>query len=443
MTTWTLDRAAAAAGGTAVGSGGFERVVVDSREAGPGSLFVALRGEQRDGHEFCRAALEAGAAAVMVERGRMPPGGAGVEVADTLEALRALAVWRRADLEATVVAVTGSTGKTTTKDLIAGILGRGAHAAPRSFNNEIGVPLTVLGAPDGATHLVVEVGSRGRGHIALLAPAVRPDVAVITTIGAAHLETFGDVDGVREAKWELVEALCAGGIAVLPAGEPSLLGRRRGKVLSFGAEPGADVRVEGVRIDGAGRAGFVLEHGGDRVPVEMSAAGRHQPHNAAAAVAAAMGAGVPFAEAAGRVGSALPSRWRMEVHPGPITVVNDAYNANPASMASALETVAAMGGRPVAVLGMMRELGAAAPEAHHEVGAAARRLGYAAVVIVGEDPGIAAGAGPIGRPVADRAQAGAVLRGLLRDGDVVLVKASRAVGLETLADELVREVGIR
>jgi len=435
---WTLQTVASAVSGSAVGEAPVDRVVVDSREARPGALFVALRGERHDGHEFAPEAAAAGAA-VVAEAGRIPPGSPGVEVPDTLEALRAMAVWRRSELDARVVAVTGSTGKTTTKDLIAAALGPGTHAAPRSFNNEVGVPLTVLGAPDAARRLVIEAGSRGRGHIALLAPAVRPDVAVITTIGAAHLEMFGSLAAVREAKWELVEALHPGGTAVLPSDDPLLTRRRRGALLTFGRS-GADVALAGETLDEFGRAAFTLRHDGREVPVRMSTAGRHQAVNAAAAVAAAIAAGVPFDDAAARVADARLSPWRMEVHPGRVTVVNDAYNANPASMASALETVAAMPGRHLAVLGMMRELGAAEAAAHREVGEAARRLGFAAVVVVGDDPGIAEGAGPIAHRAAGRSEALEVLAGLIRDGDVVLVKASRAVGLEELARSLVEEV---
>ncbi len=432
---WTLDTVAAATFGVATGEAAVEAVVVDSRSAAPGRLFVALRGEHRDGHEFAVAAAAAGAS-VMVERGRLPAGAAGVEVPSPLEALRALAVRRRGELNATVVAVTGSTGKTTTKDLLAAVLGSGCHAAPRSFNNEIGVPLSVLDAPDDAGRIVLEIGSRGRGHIASLAPVVRPRVAVITTIGPAHLEMFGDLDGVREAKWELVEALEPGGTAVLPAIEPALTARRVGRMLTFGESPEADVAATRIRIDARGRASFELSYRSRTVPVAMEAAGRHQALNAAAAVAAGIAVGVPFDTAVARVRTAAVSPWRMEVHPGTVTVVNDAYNANPASVLSALETVSEMPGRHVAALGMMHELGEASAEAHREIGAAARRLGFAAVIVVGDDPGIADGAGPIARRVRDTEEAATVLSAVMRPGDVVLVKASRAVGLEVLADRL-------
>lgn len=271
----------------------------------------------------------------------------------------------------------------------------------------------------------------------MLAPAVLPDVAVVTNIARAHLETFGDVGTVLAAKWELVEALGPAGVAVLPADDERLLARRHGPVVTFGEAPQADVGVAEVRLDEQARASFLLVHDGTRLPVRLKMAGRHQPRNAAAAVAAALVLGVDPEEAAGRIGGAAGAAWRMEIHPGRVTVVNDAYNANPDSTAEALATVAGMPGRHVAVLGRMHELGAAEEAGHREVGRRARDLGYSAVVIVGDDPGIAAGAGPIARPVSDIEAALRVLDGYLSSGDVVLVKASRAEGLERLAERLI------
>jgi UDP-N-acetylmuramoyl-tripeptide--D-alanyl-D-alanine ligase len=433
---WDLGVVAAATGGAPHGAAAITRVVTDSRDAGSGTLFVALQGEVHDGHDFAAEALQAGAA-LLVCRGRLPAGADGVEVSDTAAALRDLAVRRRGELAMPVVAITGSNGKTSTKDLLASALGPGAHASPRSYNNEVGVHLTVLGVPDDATALVAEVGSRGRGHIAFLAPAVRPDVAVITNIGRAHLETFGDVETVLASKWELIEALGPAGTAVLPAGDRRLVDRRSGALVTFGETPHADVSVVGVRLDEQGRASFRLKHHGRELPVRLRMAGRHQPRNAAAAVAAALVLGTTLETAVDRIENATGSAWRMEIHPGAITVVNDAYNANPDSTAEALATVAALPGRHVAVLGKMHELGAAEEAGHREVGERARALGYAAVLVVGEDPGIAAGAGAIARRVADIDEAIGVLEGYLGEGDVVLVKASRAEGLERLVERLV------
>ncbi|MDX1690133.1 MAG: UDP-N-acetylmuramoyl-tripeptide--D-alanyl-D-alanine ligase [Acidimicrobiia bacterium] len=429
---WDLAEAARVTGGMLTGEAPVSRVVTDSREAGVGDLFVAIRGERLDGHDFAAEALDRGAA-VLVEHRRLPSGGTGLEVRDTLEALRLLAAHRRDELDVPVIAVTGSSGKTSTKDLVAGAMGPDAHAALRSMNNEIGVPMTVLGAPDDASALVLEVGARKVGDIRLLAPVVRPDVAVITLVGRAHLETFGDEEGVLTGKWELVEALGPDGVAVLPVEDERLTARREGAMVTFGETSAADVAALDVEIDDAGRPSLRLATPEGEFPLTLAVSGLHQARNAAAAVAAALAAGRSAADAVAGVASATGSPWRMEVVPGRYTVVNDAYNANPDSAATALRTVAALPGRPVAVLGEMLELGDDAARSHREIGELARDLGYAAVLVVGDDPGIAAGAGAIARRVADDDEARRVLGGIVRDGDVVLVKASRSVGLEDLA----------
>jgi len=432
---WDLDIVGAATGGIVQGSAGVTSVVTDSREASPGALFVALRGPHHDGHDFVGDAIHAGAA-VVVGRGRLPAEVAGVEVDDTLAALLALAIRRRGELAMPVAAVTGSNGKTTTKDLLATALGPESHKSPRSYNNEVGVPLTILGAPDGASAIVAEIGSRGVGDITLLAPAVRPDVAVITNVGRAHLETFGDEATVLAAKWELVEALGSGGVAVLPAGDDRLTRRRIGLMLTFGEHPDADVAVAGVQMGSDGRASCSLAFEGRSVGVSLAMAGRHQPANLAAAVAGAIALGMDFEQAAMRGAAATGSAWRMEIHPGRVTIVNDAYNSNPDSAVAALETVAAMPGRHVAVLGRMHELGSSEAALHREVGRRAADLGFAVVLVVGEAPGIADGAGRVARSVPGVDEAEAVLRGYLSEGDIVLVKASRAEGLEVLAERL-------
>jgi UDP-N-acetylmuramoyl-tripeptide--D-alanyl-D-alanine ligase len=302
----------------------------------------------------------------------------------------------------------------------------------------VGVPLTVLSAPADTEVLVVEVGSRGVGHISDLVDVVLPDVAVITSVGASHLATLGDVDTVRIAKWELVEGLNPGGIAILPAEDGTLsewAARDGISVQTFGEQ--GDVRIEGLELDAMARPSFVLEAGGERVGLKLSMAGAHQARNAAAAAAAGLALGRALPDLAAGLEVAHGSAWRMEVTPGPFTVVNDAYNANPDSMAAALQSVAAMPGRHLAVLGLMAELGEAAPAAHRSAGRLARQLGYVAVVVVGEDPGISEGAGDIVYPVPDAAAARLLVAELIDEGDVVLIKASRAVGLERLAGELV------
>lgn len=434
---WSVEQIARITDGVAVGSAEVSRIATDTRALGAGDLFVALHGEQYDGHEFVTAAMAAGAAGVMVDSPvEVAPR---IEVADTLVGLRLLAADRRRSLAtAQAIGITGSTGKTSCKDLLSSALGVGTWASPKSFNNEVGVPLTVLSAPDTTEVLVLEVGSRGLGHIRNLMEVVRPDIAVITSVGASHLATLGDVDTVRLAKWELVEGLSPGGTAVLPAAEPTLAewAKRDGvSVTSFGE--GGDVRVESLALDELARPAFTLAADGERVALKLSMAGAHQAENAAAAAAAGLALGRALPDLAAGLELAAASAWRMEITPGRHTVVNDAYNANPASMAAALQAVAAIPGRHLAVLGLMAELGDAAPAAHRAVGQLAGRLGFAALVVVGDDPGIAEGAGDIARPVADAGAARRLLSELLEDGDVVLIKASRSVGLEALAGELV------
>jgi UDP-N-acetylmuramoyl-tripeptide--D-alanyl-D-alanine ligase len=438
---WTLDDVAAATGGEVTGEARtpISAVSVDSRTIGNGSLFVAIAGEHFDGHEFAAPAMANGAAAAVVRNdwtGSVTPR---VAVPDTGAALRDLAAYHRAGLDVPVVAVTGSTGKTSTKDMLARIMA-GSWASPASFNNEVGVPLTVLSTPPDARFLVTEVGSRGKGHIAWLMPAIRPDVAVITNLGVVHLETFGTRENLADAKWELVDGLHSEGTAVLPFDQHDLTRRRVGKMLTFGSKPGADVWYDRVELDDKARPSFRLSFGDNEDSIRMRMAGGHQPQNAVAAAAAALAVGVDFESVLAGLERATGSPGRMEIHHGRVTVINDAYNANPDSMEAALRTAAAMPGRHVAVLGLMVELGVVEDAEHRRIGALARSLGFAALVVVGADPGLAAAAGAIARRVKTADEAARILRPFLRRGDVVLVKASHSVGLESLALRLADEV---
>jgi len=408
-------------------------VSTDSRSVESGALFVAIRGEHHDGHDFAASAMRRGAVACLVESGQGLDIVPRVEVADTGDALIVLAAHRRGELDARVAAVTGSTGKTTTKNLLAAAL-PGSWSSPRSFNNEIGVPLTILSAPSDTPALVVEVGSRGLGHIRRLAPAVLPHVAVVTNLGVVHLETFGTKDALADGKFELVEALTEGGLAVLPADEPRLARPHPGPTVTFGASPHADVSVSDITIDERGRPRFNLHGDGRSLPVELAMAGAHNALNAAAAAAGALAFGRSLEEIAEGFTNAEGSPWRMEVHRGRFTVVNDAYNANPDSMLAAMETIVAMPGRRLAVLGPMAELGAVADEEHVRVGKVAKALGFD-VITVGDDHGLADAAG--GRNVADQSEAVGIVVDEAEDGAIVLVKASRSAGLEHLAVRLI------
>lgn len=422
------------------GDGGvvIERVTTDSREARPGDLFVAVAGEAFDGNSFVEAALDAGASAVVTSREDLT-GVSRLVVADTLRTLRDLAAIARGELAIPVIAITGSSGKTSTKDLLAGALPN-AWVSPRSFNNEIGVPLTVLATPPDADFLVAEVGSRGRGHITYLMPAVLPDVSIITNLGVVHLETFGTTDDLADAKYELVEALEDNGTAILPAGDSRLHRHHPGRTLTFGPEEHADVLVGAVSINELGYPSFELTYREHTATVTLAVAGAHQALNAAAAVAAGIALGVDFGDLIDGIQTATGSQWRMEIHRGRFTVVNDAYNANPDSVEAAMKTVAEMPGRHIAVLGTMAELGPLEQSEHERIGRLAADLGFATVITVGDEPGIAKAAGPIARNVADADAAYDVVSRMVGDNDVVLVKASRAVGLEQLALRLAAEV---
>lgn len=432
---WNLTLVAEVTGGRLVGPDatitGFS---TDSRITPAGALFVALRGEHFDGHQFVDAARAAGAAAVLVEAAAGVTSEPRVEVVDARAALLDLAVAHRATLAVPVIAVTGSAGKTSTKDLAAAALGPAAWASPQSFNNEIGVPLTILATPPSAAAVVVEVGSRSRGDIRHLLPAVRPDVAIITNIGLAHYATFAG--SVVDAKWELAEGL-EGGTAVVPFDDTRL--HRPGPArVTFGTDPGADVAALDVRLDSGGRPAFRLRAGDEEVEVKLRVAGEHQALNAAAAAAAALAVGRSLPEVAAGLEATTGSAWRMEVHRGRFTVVNDAYNSNPEAAESALRSAAAMGSPLVAVLGKMEELGGVEAEAHRRVGSLAARLGFD-VIVVGEDPGLATGAGDRAHRVGSVEEARGLASKLAGDGGVVLVKASRAVGLERLALALAEE----
>jgi len=437
---WTLGDVASVLHGDLFGGPGdvITDVEIDSREVSIGSLFVAIVGERFDGHDFVAQAVSGGATAVIVERGRSVGVEPRIEVDSTLTALRDLAVHRRDELTMPVVAITGSTGKTSTKDLVAAGI-PGSWASPRSFNNEVGVPLTVLGTPNDATVLIVEVGSRGAGHIQWLAPAIKPDIAVVTNLGVVHLETFGSVAGLAAAKFELIESLAGSGVAIVPSNEPRLVRGGTVRTLTFGRSP-ADVEVTSAEVDGTGSARYGLTVDGTAHAGVLAMAGSHQAFNLAAGASVALALGIPVAEFLRNAASATGSDWRMDIHVGRYTVVNDAYNANPQSVEAALRTVASMDGRSLAILGPMAELGSVCEMSHRAMGGIASDLDFAAVIIVGPDHGYGLGASERVVHVADIEAARDTLATLVEPGDVVLVKASRSVGFERLASTLIKEI---
>jgi UDP-N-acetylmuramoyl-tripeptide--D-alanyl-D-alanine ligase len=425
-------------------------VTIDGRTAVPGSLFVALRGDHADGHAFADQAVANGAVAAIVSRDVPGPR---VVVDDTVLALLALGRDERDRLDGVrVVAVTGSNGKTTTKDLAAAVLSTRfrTHASPSSFNNEIGLPMTLLGAPEGVEAIVAEMGARRVGDVALLCDVARPDVVVVTNVGVAHMEIFGSWERIVASAAEPVEALGAGGAAVLNADDVvvrSLAGRTAARVLTFGTSADADVRADDVGLDDDARASFALVHDEDRVPVALDVPGEHMVSNALAAAAVGIGLGVTLPECAAALKGARIARWRMETfeNPGGVVVVNDAYNANPESMAAALKAARwiARDRRLAAVLGHMAELGPIADDAHERLGELVVRVGVDRLVTVGETAEAIARAaireGQLPGDVASYAgarEAADDVRRWARRGDVVLVKGSRVAGLERVAEAL-------
>ncbi|WP_075661986.1 UDP-N-acetylmuramoyl-tripeptide--D-alanyl-D-alanine ligase [Streptomyces acidiscabies] len=439
-----LGEIAAVVGGTAVGDSTVTApAVLDSRQAQPGSLFVAFAGEHVDGHEYAVQAGRNGAVAVL---GSKPTPLPTVVVEDVRAALQALAAHVVARLRdgLTVIGVTGSQGKTTTKDLLAAVLSSTAPttATTGSLNNELGVPLTMLRAGAATRFLVLEMGARHLGDIADLTRLVAPDIAVVLNVGQAHLGEFGSRRAIAETKGELVRGLAPGGTAVLNADDPRVAAMRAltdGPVLTFGRARHADVRVLDLTLDRLGRPSFTLRTADASAPVALPFVGAHQALDAAAAVAAGLAAGVPLDVAAAALPSASLSKWRMELRPltGGTTLLDDSYNANPDSVRAALDALAAIEGtRRIAVLGEMLELGETSEAEHHAVGEyAATRADM--VITIGEAArAIAAGAGERAVALAGNDTAVDWLRAHLTDGDVVLVKASRGARLDEVAAAL-------
>ncbi|OII65398.1 UDP-N-acetylmuramoyl-tripeptide--D-alanyl-D-alanine ligase [Streptomyces sp. CC53] len=434
-------------------------VVYDSRQVEPGSLFAAFAGEHVDGHDYAQRAVDAGAVAVLATR---PVGVPALVVPDVTAALGALARAVVERLGTVVVGLTGSAGKTSTKDLIAQLLQRlGPTVWPAgNLNNEIGLPVTALRATSDTRHLVLEMGARGVGHIRYLTELTPPRVGLVLNVGSAHIGEFGGREKIAQAKGELVEALPAaeeGGVAVLNADDPlvkAMASRTRARVVYFGESAEAVVRAENVRLTASGQPSFRLHTPSGCSDVTMRLYGEHHVSNALAAAAVAHELGMPVHEIAAALSEAGSlSRWRMEVteRPDGVTIVNDAYNANPESMRAALRALAAMGeaarargGRTWAVLGLMAELGDEALAEHDAVGRLAVRLNVSKLVAVGgrEASWLQLGAynegswGEESVHVSDAQAAVDLLRRELRPGDVVLVKASRSVGLERVAEAL-------
>jgi UDP-N-acetylmuramoyl-tripeptide--D-alanyl-D-alanine ligase len=444
-------------------------VVIDSRRIGPGGLFAAVAGERSDGHDFAAAAIAAGATAVLATRPVPVPS---VLVSDVPAALAALA---RSVVDvlpaARIAGITGSSGKTSTKDLAAQLIERlGPTIAPAgSFNNEFGLPLTVLRADASTRYLVLELSARGIGHIAYLCRVAPPRYGVVLNVGHAHAGEFGGLDQVARAKGELPEALPADGVAILNADDPRVLAmaeRTAARVVTFTVRPHTrtpqpSVGAADICLDELGRPSFTLLTPEGSAPVTLRLHGAHNVPNALAAAALARELGMDLDGIADGLGAAVArSRWRMEVHQRAdgVTVINDAYNANPESVRAAIDALAYLvqhqlgpGGRGFAVLGHMAELGGTSRASHEDIGEYAARVsdpGLAVLIAVGEEAEpLLAGARRVrswpgeALAVPDGAAALEELANRLKPGDVVLVKASRAAHLEGVAAALEGKAG--
>jgi UDP-N-acetylmuramoyl-tripeptide--D-alanyl-D-alanine ligase len=430
---------------------------LDSRKPVPGGLFAAFDGANADGHDFAAAAVEAGAAAMLGSRDVGVPG---VIVQDVEAALGRLARELLRRLPAMkVIALTGSSGKTSTKDLLGQVLATHAPTVftEGSFNNEIGLPLTVLRADENTRYLLLEMGARGVGHIKQLCDLAPPNIGLVLNIGTAHVGEFGSKETTAAAKCELIEALPKDGLAVLNADDEyvaRMAERSDAPVLWFGDQPSAQVRATDVAVDENSCASFTLSVDGVEARAQLRFVGEHQVSNALAAAAVCIGVGMTVPEIAAGIDAAEPlSGGRMTVthRADGVIVIDDAYNANPESMRAGLKALATLArsrseGRSWAVLGQMAELGDSSAEAHDALGRLAVRLRVDRLLAVGPEARmIHAGAmhegsgGQESATVADPDEAIAVLRAQLRPGDVVLVKASNSVGLRRVARALLED----
>lgn len=401
----------------------------DSRAIVEGQLFVPLVAE-RNGHEFIDSALGLGAAAYLTHEA--PVEGTAIVVEDTMVALSDLGRASRKRIDGPVIGITGSVGKTSTKDLLVSVLGktRRAHASLKSFNNEIGVPLTLLNAPDDSEAAVIEMGARGHGHIARLCDVAHPNIGIVTTVAAAHTSEFGTVEAIAVAKGELIESLPSTGLAVLNGDNPLVLGmgaRTDAQVLTFGTSTPCDVVVSSIEVDDELRATFTVTSEWGTVIARPSTRGAHMATNVAAVVATAHWLCVPIVEIEAGLADAQLSPWRMDIAKSAsgALIINDSYNANPTSMRGALASLELLPqSRKIAVLGYMAELGPSEADDHRVIAAEVERMGGQLLAVGTSLYGI--------EPVADAVEA----LGPIDHDTAILVKGSRSAGLESVAEAL-------
>ncbi|MGL5512700.1 MAG: UDP-N-acetylmuramoyl-tripeptide--D-alanyl-D-alanine ligase [Sporomusa sp.] len=453
MADFTLTEVLKATGGRLTGVAGgklFRGISTDTRTVQPGNLFIALVGERFDGHQFITQAVSKGASGVVVSREAAEHGNVTViQVENTLTALQSIANYHRRRYEIPVIAVTGSNGKTTTKDMLAAVLSSRFNVlkTEANFNNEIGLPLTLLKLEPGHEAAVVEMGMRARGEIRELAEIALPTVAVVTNVGETHVETLGSIDNIAAAKAELVESIVHDDLVVLNADDPrvwAMQAKTEGRVVLYGLHSDACVRAENITatiVNGAWMTQFRCLSPRGSFPVTLQAVGVHNVSNALAAITVGWELGLKSSEIQAGLSRFVPGAMRLEIkQSGMYTVINDVYNASPLSMAAAISALADIGsGRKIAVLGDMLELGDAAAAAHRQIGRQAAAQGVDVVLTVGELAGqIAAAASEHGvaitRAFQNHQEAIGALRSLLQPGDCVLVKGSRGMKMETVLE---------
>ena len=451
---WTAAQAAAATGGTAVGEWQASGIAIDSRAVAPGDLFVALQGPNHDAHAFVDAAMAAGAAAALVRRGAIGGTTPRLEVDDTLAGLERLGIAGRARARARVAGVTGSVGKTGTKEALRHVLARqgSVFASSASHNNHWGVPLSLARLPPAADWAVLELGMNHAGEIAVLTRQARPHVALVTTVAPAHLEFFGSVEAIADAKGEIFEGLEPGGVAVLNR-DDAVFARLRakaevcaaGQVLTFGRDAAADYRLIDARLDATGSA-VEASLGGRRVAYRVGIAGRHWLSNSLAVLATVAGLGGDVVAAAEALRDLEPpagrgARYPVAVGQGEATLLDESYNANPASVRAALDVLGRLPGRRIAVLGDMRELGTEGPGLHADLAEAVAAADVARLYTCGplmERLHAAVPAAIRAAHVEDSAALLPLVLAGLREGDVVLVKGSLGSRMGPIAEALRR-----
>jgi UDP-N-acetylmuramoyl-tripeptide--D-alanyl-D-alanine ligase len=431
----------------AIDTVGIENWSIDTRTLTPGALYVALRGENHDGHSFLQSAAERGASAALVDGRDWPETGSMrlLRVADTLAALQSLALHARRKLHFPLLAITGSAGKTSTKEAIATLLGAALRVTRNegNLNNHIGLPLSLLRMDEQAQAGVLEMGMNHAGEIRFLCEIAQPDIGVVTNVGTAHIEHFASIDGIALAKRELIEALGPDGTAVLNFDDPrvrAFADIHPGRTLTYGTGEGADIRAEAVELTATG-ARFRI----DNVPFETSLPGRHGVWNVTAGVAAGSVLGVPLEVMADAAATLRSGRMRGEqLHHKGVTILNDCYNSNPEAAKAMLDTLAELpGGRKIAVLGEMLELGARSEQLHRETGAYAAARGIDVILAIrGAAVHLAEAAREAGAEshfFETPAAAGDALRSIAREGDSVLCKGSRGTRVEIALERLMAE----